>query len=281
MKTLKFMPDLAKKIIDGEKWTTIRLFDDKNLMSEDELHFINRETGHIFGTAIIDTVHIKTLGTLTEEDWVGNERFSSSEAMYADFRKYYGDAVTATTEVKIITFNFEAKVYNKIVVVDENDVVLGAEYMRDAIKQGMIRRASQVYVFNESGQLLVQQRSAFVLKPLLLDHSAAGHVDAGETYEETAYRELKEELGIDGMPLELVVASFRTKDFFRAVYKMVVPDTIKISFDPEELAAIKWFDIAELEQLMAREPEKFAPAFLEGWPLLRDKLVTNYTYADN
>lgn len=273
MKTLKFVSELAKKIIDGEERTTLRLFDDKNLTSGDELQFIDREKGHIFGTAIIDTVHTKTLGTLTESDWVGHECCNSSEAMYTDFRKYYGDAVTPQTEVKIITFSFETKVYNKIVVVDENDMVLGSEYMRDAIKQGMIRRAARVYVFNESGQLLVQQRSAYVLKPLLFDQSAAGHVDEGETYEQTAYRELKEELGIEGVHLELVVTSFRTKDFFSAVYKTIVPDTVQINFDPEELANIKWFDITELELLMGSEPSKFAPAFLEGWPLLRDKLV--------
>lgn len=56
----------------------------------------------------------------------------------------------------------EFLVYNKVVVVDEDDNVNGAERMTDA------RRAARVYVFNESGQLLVQHRSEKVLKPLML-----------------------------------------------------------------------------------------------------------------
>ena len=173
------------------------------------------------------------------------------------------------------------KKHNDIVVVDEFDNVIGAEVMEDAIAKSMIRRAVRIYVFNESGQLLIQQRSKNVLKPLLLDQSAAGHVEEGESYLVAAKRELFEELGLSWYDLEEIAMSFRTTDFFNAIYKLVIPDDTAINFDPEELAAIKWFDIAELEQLMAREPEKFAPAFLEGWPLLRDKLVTNYTYEDN
>lgn len=163
MKTLKFTPELVEKILVGEKRITWRLFDEKDLAVGDEIQFVNKETNHIFGTATITALVIKTLGTLTEADWVGHEPYASTEAMYTDFRQYYGDRVTPDTEVKIITFSFVPKVYNKIVVVDENDVVLGAEYMRDAINQGMIRRAARVYVFNTLGQLLVQQRSAYVL----------------------------------------------------------------------------------------------------------------------
>lgn len=80
------------------------------------------------------------------------------------------------------------KIYNKVVVADANDNVIGAEFMMDAISKGMIRRAARIYVFNESGQLLLQQRSKNVLKPLLLDQSAAGHVDEGESYKQAAHR---------------------------------------------------------------------------------------------
>lgn len=38
--------------------------------------------------------------------------------------------------------------YKKVIVVDEDDNEIGTEYMMDAIKKGMIRRASRVYVFN-------------------------------------------------------------------------------------------------------------------------------------
>lgn len=163
--------------------------------------------------------------------------------------------------------------YKKVIVVDENDNEIGTEYMMDAIKKGMIRRASRVYVFNETGQLLVQQRSEKVLKPLMLDQSAAGHVDVGETYEQAAYRELHEELGLKDVTLQLVETSFRTTDFYNAIYKVVVPDTVRINYDPEELNDIIWYDTDKLTEDMQQEPDKFTPAFKEAWSMLKDKLV--------
>lgn len=163
--------------------------------------------------------------------------------------------------------------YNKVTVVDENDNIIGAEYMMDAIKNGLIRRAARVYVFNKSGQLLVQQRSTKVLKPLMLDQSAAGHVDENETYEEAAYRELSEELGLGGYPLTLVETSFRTTDFYNAIYKVTIPDDTPIDFDPEELEAVVWYELDILNDEMRVSPDKFTPAFKEVWLFLRDKII--------
>ena len=163
--------------------------------------------------------------------------------------------------------------YKKVIVVDEDDNEIGIEFMMDAIKKGLIRRASRVYVFNESGQLLVQQRSEKVLKPLMLDQSAAGHVDIGETYEQAAYRELAEELGLTNMDLEPIETSFRTTDFYNAIYKVTIPDNTEIKYDPEEIHTVFWYDTEELSKDMEQEPDKFTPAFKEAWSLLKDKLV--------
>lgn len=107
MKTLKFAPHLVEKILKGEKTSTWRLFDDKDLREGDEITFINKETGEAFGSAVITSLRTKTLGTLEESDWEGHERFSSEEEMYATYRTYYGDSVGPDSEVKILTFDFE------------------------------------------------------------------------------------------------------------------------------------------------------------------------------
>ncbi len=106
MKTLKFAPDLVLKILAGEKTSTWRLFDDKDLIKGNELLFLNKETSEPFGTAVITTLTTRTLGTLTNEDWVGHEKFASEEEMYATYRKYYGDEVDKDSEVKILAFEF-------------------------------------------------------------------------------------------------------------------------------------------------------------------------------
>jgi len=273
VKTLKFTEDLVALVQSGEKTTTFRLYDDKDLQVGDVIDLFVKETGFQFGVMTIIEVTTKPLCGLDESDWVGHERYTNEDEMYELFRKFYGNSVGPNTEVKIIRFTFEPKLYNKIVVVNEADNVIGSEYMRIAVEKGMIRRAARVYVFNESGQLLVQQRSAKVAKPLLLDQSAAGHVDEGESYEEAARRELLEELGLKDVELLPIVISFRTTDFFNGIYKVVVPDGTTITFDSEELAGVFWYDIETLETEMKFEPDKFTPAFKETWYLLRDTLV--------
>ncbi len=107
MKTLKFQPYLVEKILKGEKTSTWRLFDDKNLQEGDILTFINKETLQEFGIATIITLHTRTLGNLKDKDWEGHERFASDAEMYAAYRKYYGESVSPASEVKILSFDFQ------------------------------------------------------------------------------------------------------------------------------------------------------------------------------
>jgi hypothetical protein len=104
MKPLKFAPSLIPLILSGEKTSTWRLFDDKDLKVNDFLLMKNSDTGEMFGEAEIIEVYEKKLKDLTEEDWKGHERYSSEEKMYETYRAYYGDRVTPDTIVKIIKF---------------------------------------------------------------------------------------------------------------------------------------------------------------------------------
>ena len=91
----------------GEKRSTFRIYDEKDLQTGDEVVFINKDTGEQFGTATLSEVREKTLGTLSDVDWEGHERFASEDEMYATYRRYYGDTVGPDTTVKIISFNFK------------------------------------------------------------------------------------------------------------------------------------------------------------------------------
>ena len=82
-----------------------------------------------------------------------------------------------------------------------------------------------MFVFNPAGQVYIQRRSRSKDRhPGKLDSSAAGHVDPGETYEETAIRELQEELGIQAEVKEIlrVPASEQTDNEHVVLFEVVI-----------------------------------------------------------
>lgn len=103
-KTLKFAPHLVPLVLSGEKTSTWRLFDDKDLQEGDELCLVNKETGEEFARATITKTGEKKLKDLKEDDFVGQEKFESEEKMYEAYRSYYGGRVTPDTIVKMVDF---------------------------------------------------------------------------------------------------------------------------------------------------------------------------------
>jgi len=84
-------------------------------------------------------------------------------------------------------------------LVDENDNVLGRKLRSEIYAEGLWNfRVINVFLINSKGQLWVPRRAADkAIFPLGLDFSAAGHVESGETYDDTFAREVQEELNID------------------------------------------------------------------------------------
>ena len=67
-----------------------------------------------------------------------------------------------------------------------------------AHKNGLWHNTIHLWLFTKKGEILLQQRShKKSIYPLLWDVSAAGHIDAGESFTNAAIRETKEELGLD------------------------------------------------------------------------------------
>ena len=105
MKTLKFAPHLVPLVLSGQKDSTWRLFDDKDLRADDELTLLNKVTSERFATAVILSVREKKLGDLEDADFDGHDKFESEAKMYETFRTYYGEKISPETIVKIIKFN--------------------------------------------------------------------------------------------------------------------------------------------------------------------------------
>lgn len=104
-KKLKFKNELCNLILQGEKTTTWRLFDDKDITKGDKFIFINSDTQKEFAKAQIIDVKETTFKYLKAEDWDGHEKFSTKQEMYQTYSKYYKTQVTENTTIKIVKFN--------------------------------------------------------------------------------------------------------------------------------------------------------------------------------
>jgi isopentenyldiphosphate isomerase len=88
-------------------------------------------------------------------------------------------------------------------IVDEDDREIGAVSRALMRQPRLIHRACYILVFNPAGELFIQKRTMSKdMYPGYWDVAAGGVVLAGESYEAAAARELAEELGISGVPLE-------------------------------------------------------------------------------
>ncbi len=89
-------------------------------------------------------------------------------------------------------------------LVDENNKITGQATRGEVHAKALKHRAVHIFVFNKHGELWLQQRSHLKdVSPLKWDSSAAGHLDAGESYADSAVRELNEEIGIAVTETEL------------------------------------------------------------------------------
>ncbi len=157
-------------------------------------------------------------------------------------------------------------------IVDADDNVVGRAARAEIHRKNLMHRAVHLFVFNGAGQIYVQRRSATKDRhPRKLDSSAAGHVDPGESYETTAIRELREELGIDADVTEVLrVPPCPMTDNEHVVLFTVMTESKPIP-NADEVEWGEFMTPEGLSDLMEREPNDFVPAFVLLWKEFLDK----------
>jgi 16S rRNA (adenine1518-N6/adenine1519-N6)-dimethyltransferase len=157
-------------------------------------------------------------------------------------------------------------------VVDKNDRILRDASRSEVHGNNLPHRAVHILISNPAGEVYLQQRSRWKDRhPLKWDSSAAGHVIAAESYDETAQRELKEELGISVYlkKISKLPASERTDREFIWLYRGEAVG----NFSPNriEIETGAFFPEKVIDGWVAARPEDFAPGFIECWKVYRQK----------
>lgn len=158
----------------------------------------------------------------------------------------------------------------EFVIVDENDSATGVASRREVHGNNFRHRAAHIFIFNRKGELLLQKRSPWKDRhPELWDSSAAGHVAAGEGYDATAERELREELGVT-LKLARVTkipASERTGQEFIWLYRGEHEGPFAPA--PSEIDLVQFFAPETVACWIDERPGDFAPGFIECWRAVR------------
>lgn len=152
-------------------------------------------------------------------------------------------------------------------LVDENDHVIGRKLRAEIYAEGLDNfRVINVFLINSLGQLWIPRRTASKATfPLALDFSAAGHVESGETYDQTFVREVAEELNIDVTKVpHRVLGQMGHKDgapLFMKIFEIQsdeVPD-----YNPDDFTEYFWLKPEELlAKIELGEPAKGDIPFL-------------------
>jgi 16S rRNA (adenine1518-N6/adenine1519-N6)-dimethyltransferase len=147
-------------------------------------------------------------------------------------------------------------------VVDAQDRVIGTESRARVHVNNLRHRAIHVLIFNQRGEVFLQKRSIWKdTHPGKWDSSAAGHVDAGESYEESARRELREEIGIE-CPMEKIgklQCSAATGWEFIEVFRGMHEGPFR--FAAMELETGAFFSLEKIRTWLERTPADFSPVF--------------------
>lgn len=167
-------------------------------------------------------------------------------------------------------------------VVDEADRVTGQASRAEVHRRGWLHRAVHIFLFRHDGRVLIHQRSARKEDfPLVWTSSASGHVDAGETYQQAAERELQEELQVQA-PLRYCFTEPASPDTaleHSAVFCCVTD--AEVTPDPNEMDAVELVTPQELAKQFEQDPDRFAPSFRLLWTRYRKWLASGTDFGND
>jgi isopentenyldiphosphate isomerase len=132
------------------------------------------------------------------------EEFNTSETIAVSSIRSFLESRGYTTndsEIKraVTSLMFRDKIPEYFELIDKDTgESLNIIKQRNAVhRDGDWHSAVSIFIFNQSGQLLIQERAPSVAEPNRLEVSASGHMAPGETPQESILRETSEEVGVN------------------------------------------------------------------------------------
>jgi len=161
----------------------------------------------------------------------------------------------------------------KLILVNPQDQEIGSD-TKEACHNGdgVLHRAFSVFVFNASGEVLLQQRSGDKrLWPLFWSNSCCSHPRVGETMEEATQRRLHQELGVRSDNLRYLYkfqyqANFGPEGSENELCSVYIGSSNdQVVANVNEVSDWRFIQASDLTQELSESPESFTPWFKLEW----------------
>ena len=164
---------------------------------------------------------------------------------------------------------------SEVILVNERDEQTGSMEKMEAHQKGILHRAFSIFIFNNKGEMLIQQRaSGKYHNPGLWTNACCSHPMPGEATQLAAERRLNEELGFT-TPLEKVFSFTYKVDFENGLTEHEFDHVFTGDYDGEIKAnstEVKDYCYKTLEEIslsLESHPQKFTPWFKIAFPEIR------------
>lgn len=155
----------------------------------------------------------------------------------------------------------------RVILVDSEDRPLGTMPKMEAHEKAVLHRAFSVFILNEKGEVMLQQRAAHKYhSPLLWANTCCSHQREGESNIQAGRRRLQEEMGFDAELQELF--SFIYKAPFDNGLTEHELDHVLLGhysgaphINPDEVQDWKWMSPRDIKADLIAAPENYTAWF--------------------
>lgn len=154
-----------------------------------------------------------------------------------------------------------------VVLVDKFDNEIGTMEKMEAHEKGRLHRAFSVFIFNQKGEMLLQQRAAHKYhSPNLWTNTCCSHPRCKEGILDAGERRLKEEMGMWASLKPMFSFVYRA-EFDNGLVEHEYDHVLMGKSDenpvinPAEVQDYCWKTTDEVEQWMQESPDAFTPWF--------------------
>lgn len=155
----------------------------------------------------------------------------------------------------------------EVILVTPDDTVIGTMPKMEAHEKAVLHRAFSVFVLNDKGETLLQQRAAHKYhSPLLWTNTCCSHQRIGESNIAAGRRRLGEEMGFDTELRELFSFIYKAP-FDNGLTEHELDHVLLGDFNgepkinPEEVASWKWMDLDTIKKDLEKQPEIYTAWF--------------------